>query len=1037
MLFGHSSLLVLLLFCQIVGLSLFLRGFFPLKKASKGRATHEQLPVEPSEEESRSPPPPKFGRLIIMLIDALRADFVFNERSKMPFTQEMIRKNESFSFLARAHPPTVTMPRIKALVTGGIPGFIDMVFNMDSNSLQEDNLIDQMKQADKKIVFYGDDTWIKLFPEHFIRMDGTTSFFVTDYTEVDNNVTRHIDKELRSNDWDVMILHFLGLDHIGHIAGPSSPLIEPKLLEMDNIMERLYKAMLSWDQENEAPSLLVLCGDHGMSDAGSHGGASLPETSTPLVFLSPLFEHGEGGIFSRKQVQQIDLVPSLSLLLGLPIPQSSIGVAIPDLFHFHSSREKLRALQLNAHQLSQTLIANGHSTNSLWEFQHAIKLHSDWLRSSATDRNRKLIETMAGKVAKQYILALEKMSSHMTASLSRYDLHAMVCGIGILVQTLFWLSCGLFELSSQKRTEDRPSAIVTSAFVLSGVLLCVAILHLLTCSSTWTGGSDVLCSANSVESLVYTAVITLQTGVTISSVLLYFPRLLSNHLSFLSSILSTSAAIFQRWPHSFLVAGTLLHTLSLLSSSFVEEEHQTWYFFTSTLVIVVFSEKNTSFWTRKKLGYSDLGKENGFQSEGAENKTYRTCKSFKSFNHEKYFMNDGCRKSHGTFAGEKIDCYEVRDAAITEAVSNESAHFSREGTHRETPRNELLWISFVILLFLGLRRLCRAWNQTGIKWADRPDIGDWLVKPDNKTALSVTYFLSLLFIICFRYGRQDIVTSVVFIIGTAHAYLYRTVTGNLQLLWLPNEPITKGIIQARLSYCCVATIVVWNVIQLYNTRNSEGRRIFKEYIYDISISFEGLVCGCLLLQILLQRPHNVAMLAVFVVQETLMSEILWNSEEKPWAIVLSSLWMGHAMYFSLGNSNSLASVDISAGYVGLEDFVPGVMLPLTYIATYCGPCLWMVAGVLSVVRNARDITSLQKSLLQACYVILLSQSLVLSVYCTLVFSQRYHLFVWSVFSPKLLYEATKTLLCTLSVGTVLCLMHFLIRIPRLDLEKTK
>ena len=66
--------------------------------------------------------------------------------------------------------------------------------------------------------------------------------------------------------------------------------------------------------------------------------------------------------------------------------------------------------------------------------------------------------------------------------------------------------------------------------------------------------------------------------------------------------------------------------------------------------------------------------------------------------------------------------------------------------------------------------------------------------------------------------------------------------------------------------------------------------------------------------------------------------------------------MGHAMYFSLGNSNSLASVDISAGYVGLEDFVPSVMLLLTYIATYCGPCLWMVAGLLSVVRNARDVT---------------------------------------------------------------------------------
>ena len=59
-----------------------------------------------------------------------------------------------------------------------------MVFNIDSEFLLEDNLISQMKFANKKIVFYGDDTWMRLFPEHFERTDGTTSFFVTDYTEV-------------------------------------------------------------------------------------------------------------------------------------------------------------------------------------------------------------------------------------------------------------------------------------------------------------------------------------------------------------------------------------------------------------------------------------------------------------------------------------------------------------------------------------------------------------------------------------------------------------------------------------------------------------------------------------------------------------------------------------------------------------------------------------------------------------------------------------------------------------------------------------
>lgn len=41
------------------------------------------------------------------------------------------------------------------------------------------------------MVQYGDDTWERLFPDMFVRYEGTSSFFVADYTEVDNNVTRH------------------------------------------------------------------------------------------------------------------------------------------------------------------------------------------------------------------------------------------------------------------------------------------------------------------------------------------------------------------------------------------------------------------------------------------------------------------------------------------------------------------------------------------------------------------------------------------------------------------------------------------------------------------------------------------------------------------------------------------------------------------------------------------------------------------------------------------------------------------------------
>ena len=98
--------------------------------------------------------------------------------------------------------------------------------------------------------------------------------------------------------------------------------------------------------------------------------------------------------------------------------------------------------------------------------------------------------------------------------------------------------------------------------------------------------------------------------------------------------------------------------------------------------------------------------------------------------------------------------------------------------------------------------------------------------------------------------------------------------------------------------------------------------------------------------------HYIMNSCCFVISYCLLHFL--RSKEKSWIVTLSSSWMGHAMYFSLGNSNSLASVDISAGYVGLEDFVPSIMVPLTYVATYCGPCLWLMAGILSVIRNARD-----------------------------------------------------------------------------------
>jgi predicted AlkP superfamily pyrophosphatase or phosphodiesterase len=71
------------------------------------------------------------------------------------------------------------------LITGAIPSFVDAILNIaesdtSSSLAHQDNWVYQLhKNGTNNINFFGDDTWIKLFPGLFTRTDGTTSFFVS------------------------------------------------------------------------------------------------------------------------------------------------------------------------------------------------------------------------------------------------------------------------------------------------------------------------------------------------------------------------------------------------------------------------------------------------------------------------------------------------------------------------------------------------------------------------------------------------------------------------------------------------------------------------------------------------------------------------------------------------------------------------------------------------------------------------------------------------------------------------------------------
>jgi GPI ethanolamine phosphate transferase 3 subunit O len=403
--------------------------------------------------------PPLYHRAVVLVVDALRYDFVhWREQSpptealaggsgglaahlpplqlyhnQMPLSRALLQRRNSSASLFRfvADAPTTTMQRLKGLTTGQLPTFIDIRDNFQSAAVSEDNLIVQAAHSGLLPSVMGDDTWVGLFPEEFTRAHPYPSFDVKDLDTVDNGCLQHLPAELAAFDRSstpalsrLLIAHFLGVDHVGHRHGPRHPEIRRKLRQMDRTVDEVARSLAEWEERcrgalapaehrrtwqegHRCRSLLLVLGDHGMTEDGNHGGASADEVTAALLVHSPssapdsssssssrsarpapyappaehvlrhwarrlrLPEHSVAhvvhSVHPELSLNQIDLVPTLACLLALPIPYGNLGrlFSPPALFGGHlpllpppsAGAHDRASLATAAHRLSWNLWA--------------------------------------------------------------------------------------------------------------------------------------------------------------------------------------------------------------------------------------------------------------------------------------------------------------------------------------------------------------------------------------------------------------------------------------------------------------------------------------------------------------------------------------------------------------------------------------------------------------------------------------------------------------------------------------------------------
>lgn len=286
------------------------------------------------------------------MVDALRYDFTvpfeptpdkpaphhYHNAFPILYDTAVRHPNNALLLPFIADPPTTTVQRLKGLTTGSLPTFVDAGSNFGGEAIEEDNLIAQLRSAGKTVVHLGDDTWHSLFPGYLDQTlsEPYPSLDVWDLHTVDNGVAKHLFPLLQPENytkWDFLIAHGLGVDHAGHEYNPDHPQMTAKLRQMNTLVKETIPLI-------DDDTLLVVMGDHGMDMYGNHGGESDDEVEAALWLYSsqPFFGHRHGVVVSppadakERPVAQIDLVPTLSLLLGLPIPFNNLGAPIDAAF---------------------------------------------------------------------------------------------------------------------------------------------------------------------------------------------------------------------------------------------------------------------------------------------------------------------------------------------------------------------------------------------------------------------------------------------------------------------------------------------------------------------------------------------------------------------------------------------------------------------------------------------------------------------------------------------------------------------------------
>ncbi|HLA77768.1 MAG TPA: alkaline phosphatase family protein, partial [Vicinamibacteria bacterium] len=110
----------------------------------------------------------------------------------------------------------------------------------------------------------------------------------------------------------LFMAELISVDEAGHQWGGVSTAYFQAARQVDDVVRRLVGRL------DLTRTTVVITADHGHTDRGGHGGSEPLVTRVPAVLSGAAVRVG-----GRGRIRQVDLAPTIAVLLGLPIPASN------------------------------------------------------------------------------------------------------------------------------------------------------------------------------------------------------------------------------------------------------------------------------------------------------------------------------------------------------------------------------------------------------------------------------------------------------------------------------------------------------------------------------------------------------------------------------------------------------------------------------------------------------------------------------------------------------------------------------------------